>query len=139
MPRWTHLLMLGAGAAAGAGWDLKCLCGVEELLLRVDQLGPPDVVVALCGLPPPLAPLQPGGVAAVVVVLEAAIVGVAIGLAFVMLALMTRAVAIAVLVRTAVGAVLVEIAVTVIRRLLRVQWGLLALRRGAVLPHLVDK
>lgn len=29
-----HLLMLEAGAAAGAGWDLKFLCGVEELLLE---------------------------------------------------------------------------------------------------------
>lgn len=60
-----HLLMLEAGAVAGAGWDLKFLCGVEELLLEpsiqvlevswlrwglVDQFVPPDVMVALCGL-----------------------------------------------------------------------------------------
>lgn len=30
----AHLFMLEAGAAAGAGWDLKFLCGVEELLLQ---------------------------------------------------------------------------------------------------------
>lgn len=29
-----HLLVLEAGAAAGAGWDLKFFCGVEELLFE---------------------------------------------------------------------------------------------------------
>lgn len=29
-----YLFMLEAGAAAGAGGDLKLLCGIEELLLQ---------------------------------------------------------------------------------------------------------
>lgn len=67
-----HLFMLEARAAAGAGWDLKFLCGVEELLLEpsiqvlqvswmrwglVVQFIPPDVVVTLCGLSLPLNPV----------------------------------------------------------------------------------
>lgn len=151
-----HLFMLDAGAAAGAGRDLNLLCGIEELLLQasvqvlqvlwmrgrlVVQSFPPDVVVALCGLSFPLAPLQSGSV---VVVMLTAVVGVSIRLAFVVLVVMIHAVAVAVLVRVAVVMVVAEMVINMeaavtVHGLLGVQRGPLTLRRSAVLPHLVDE
>lgn len=149
----AHLFMLEAGAAAGAGWDLKFLCGVEELLLQpsvqvlevlrargrlVVQFVPPDVVVSLCGSP--LTPLQ----SVVVVVMVLAAVGLAVRLTFLVPAVVMHAVAVAVLVRVAL--VMVDVMEAVIVEgalladgLLGPQRGPLALWRGAVLPHLVDE
>lgn len=145
-----HLFMLEAGAAAGAGWDLKFLHGIEDLILQpsvqvlevlwmvgglVVQFIPPDVGVVLSGVSLPLAPLQSGSV----VVMVTAIVGVAVRLAFVMM----HTVAVAVLVRVAVVMVVMEmvivVAALIVHRFLGVQRGPLTLRRGAVLPHLIDE
>lgn len=143
-----HLFMLEAGAAAGAGWDLKFLCGVEELLLEssiqvlqvswmrwglVVQFIPPDVVVTLCGLSHPLNPVNPRSV---VVMVDADV-----RLVF---AVMTDAMAVAVLVLITV--MMVDVVETVIKvcalithRLLGVQRGPLTLWCSAVLPHLVNE
>lgn len=104
----------------------------------VVQLIPPDVVVA-----PPLTPLQSGSVVVMVVEMVAAAVSVAVRLAFVMLVVMVHAVAVAVLVRVSFMMVVVEmvikVATLIAHGFLRVQRGPLTLRRGAVLPHLVDE
>lgn len=103
------------------------------------QLIPPDVVIVLCGLSLPLTPLQSGSVVVVVVEVVTAAVGVAVGLAFVMV----HAVAVAVLVRVTFMMVVVEtvimVAALIAHGFLGVERGPLALRRGAVLPHLVDE
>lgn len=110
----------------------------------VIQFIPPDVVVVLCGLSLPLTPLQSGRVVVVVVVMVTAAVGVAIRLAFVILVVMMHAMAVAVLVRVTfmmvdVVETVIEVASLITHGFFRVQWGPLALRRGAVLPHLVDE
>ncbi len=109
----------------------------------VVQLIPPDVVVALCGLSLPLTPLQSGSVVVVVVEMVAAAVGVAVRLAFVTLVVMVHAVAVAVLVRVTFMMVVMEtfivVAALITHGFLGVQRGPLALRRGAVLPNLVDE
>lgn len=155
--------MLWAGAAAGAGRDVKSLSGVEQLLPQplaqvlevmrgrglVVQLVP-DVAVALRGLCLRLAPLDPGGVVVVVVVMAMTLdVAVRLWGVFVffgaMLVLVMWAVAVAVPVRVTVRMVegVAEAVVVVValfaHGFLGVQWGSLALRGGAVLPHLVDE
>ena len=152
--------MLEAGAAAGAGWDLMVFCGIQELLLQppiemlevlclrrglVVQFILPEVVVALCGPLPCLTPLQSGCVVVVVVIMMVSAVGSAVHLAFVMLVAMVHAVAVAVLVRVTVVMVdgvvkiVVVVAALIAHGLLGEKWGSLTLRRGAVLPHLIDK
>lgn len=114
-----HLFMLEAGAAAGAGWDLKFLCGVEELLLE-----------------PSIQVLQVSFSRSVVVMVD-----VDVRLVF---AVMMDAMAIAVLVLVTfmmvdVMETVTEVCVLITHRFLGVQRGPLTLRCSAVLPHLVDE
>lgn len=154
-----HLFMLQARAAAGAGWDLKFLRGVEELLLQssiqvlevswmrwdlVVEFIPLDVVVALYGLSLPLSSIQFTGVVVMVVVTVMAAVCFAICLAFVMFVVMMPAVAVTVLVWVLFMMIDVMEAVIMVAGLiahgfLRVQWSPLVLWRGAVLPNLIDE
>lgn len=149
--------MLETGAAARAGWNLKFIRGIEELLLQpsiqvlevlwmrrglVVQFVLPDVLVALCGLSLPLTPLQSGGMVVMVVVVVMPAVGIAVCLVFVMFVVSMQTVAIAVLVLVVVMMVVVtviRVAVPVTHGFLRVQRGPLALRCSAVLPHLIDE
>ena len=156
-----YLFMLEAGAAAGTGWNLMLLCGIQQLLLQhpvevlevggmwrglVVQLLLPDVVVVLRGLLLCLTPLQSGGVVVLVVVVTLIpAVGTAVCTVFVMLTVTVHAVAVAVLVHLTIVVVepivktVLVVAANVVQWLLGVQWGPLALRSRAVLPHLVDE
>lgn len=153
-----HLFMFDTGAAAGASWDLKFLRGVQKLLLQtsievleisrkrrglVVQFIPPDVVVALGVLSPPLPPLQSGGMVVVVVVMMTAAVGFAICLAFGMLCVIIPSVSIAVPVWfTGIMVVMervIKVTSHIAHRFFRPQWGPLTFCCGAVFSHLIHK
>lgn len=117
---------------------------VQVLCSLVVQLLSRDVVVVLHGLSIALASAQPGRVFVPVVVMVMAAVHAAVCLTFGML-VMLQAVAIAVLVRIAVVMVEAVVAAVIIvdafiaHGFLWVQGGPLTLRRGAVLPHFINK
>lgn len=127
--------MLEARAAAGACWDLKFLCRVEQRLLQpsvqvlvvgwvrcslVVQFIPPDVVILSGRFS--LNPVHPR---CVVVMVD-----VAVALVFVM---MMYAVAVTVLIRV------IKVCSLINERFLRVQRGPVTLWCSAVLPHLVHE
>lgn len=134
-----HLFMLDAGTAAGTDLDRHFLCRIDERLLQFSiqvlevlwgsleiQFIPADVLIAVSVFLLPIDSLESGRMVvpvggAVGMVVDTVAITVLVGVTSMKVEVMGR---------------VVEV---IAHRFLRVQLDALALRCGAVLPHLIDE